>query len=138
MSINPLYKIIQTEELYGTNAIERNNDFSTKKELIKAMDNFFKNYACPNCDGHRMEGSIIVEIGEVEFFEEVWKKGFFGKKTLITQKFKSVWRVQHTYLKVSGFLSSAGRTLCKSCSWEERGAKGIRWLSINDIRSENF
>jgi len=137
MGINPIYKIIETQELYGNNAIEQNGDYSTKKELKSAMDSFLENYACPNCGGHRMAGSIIVEIGEVEFFEEVLKKGFFSKK-LITQKFKTIWRVYHTYLKPSGFLSSAGSIWCKSCSWEEKGAKGIRWLSIDDVRNGNF
>lgn len=137
MGINPEYKIIETEKLYGNNAIESNNDFSTKKELKSSMDNFFENYPCPNCGGQRMTGNLIVEINEVNFFQEVWKKSFFSKK-LVTEKFKSTWRVHSTYLKPSGFLSYAGRIWCQSCDWEEKGAKGIRWLSIDDIRSGNF
>jgi len=137
MGINPTYKIIETQKLYGNNAIGQNGDHSTLKELKSAMSKFLENYSCPNCGGHRVNGNLIVEIGEIEFFEEVWKKGFFGKK-LITNKFKTAWRVQSSYLKPSAFLSSAGRIWCKSCGWEEKGAKGIRWLSINDVRSGNF
>ena len=137
MGINPTYKIMERQRLYGSNAIEENQDMSTKKELITAMNNFFENYACPSCGGHRMRGNIIVEIAEIEFFREILKKGFFGKK-IVTEKFKTVWRVQHTYLKPSGFLSYAGRIWCQSCGWEEKGAKGIRWVSINDIRNGNF
>lgn len=137
MGISPEYKIIETERLHGNNAIENSSDFTTKKELKDSMEKFLDNYPCPNCGGQRVFGSIIVEICEVKFFQEVWKKGFFGKK-LVTEKFNSTWRVSSTYLRPSAFLSHAGEIWCKSCDWQEKGAKGIRWLSINDVRNGNF
>jgi predicted nucleic-acid-binding Zn-ribbon protein len=129
---------MEDEELYGNNAIDYNSDFSTMKELKESINNFFENYDCPSCGGHRMEGGIIVEIGISKFFHEVYKKKFWGGEELITKNFKDVWRIGSTYLKPSSFLNSAGRIYCKSCGWEEKGAKGIRWLSMHDIKNGNF
>jgi len=138
MPIYATYKVMKDEELYGNNAIDYNSDFPTMKELKKSIDTFFKNYDCPSCGGHRMEGNVIVEIGMSKFFHEVYKKKFWGGEKLITENFKNVWRIRRTYLKPSSFLSSAGSIYCKSCGWKEKGQKGIRWLSMNDIKNGNF
>ncbi len=98
----------------------------------------FKNYQCPNCGGHRIEGDkVVVEIGKVRFFKEVYKKGFWGGKH-VDKHDRDVFRVYNIYLEPSGFLSFAGYIRCKSCKWEQKGAKGIKWLSLNDIANGRF
>lgn len=139
MSISFTYEDKSTEEAHGSNAIETSNDFSSEKELKKTIKNLFKNYQCPSCGGHKMDGdNIIVEKGKIKFYQEVQKKGFFGGNKFVTKHERDIWRVYNIYLKPSGFLSFAGHIKCKSCKWEEKGQKGIRWLSMNDIRSGNF
>jgi predicted nucleic-acid-binding Zn-ribbon protein len=138
MGISFQYKDKPTEELYGNSAIEESGDFSSEKELKNTIKNIFKNYQCPSCGGHKMDGdNVIVEKGKVKFFKEVKKDGFFGSKYVNTHD-RDVWRVYNIYLKPSGFLSFAGYIKCKSCGWEEKGQKGVRWLSINDIQNGNF
>ena len=138
MSISFNYKDKPTEEAHGNNAKEGSNDFSSEKELKRTIKNLFKNYQCPSCGGHKMDGdSVIVEKGKVKFFQEVKKKGFFGSK-FVTKHNRDIWRVYNIYLKPSGFLSFAGYIRCKSCKWEEKGQKGVRWLSMNDIRNGSF
>jgi len=138
MGISFEYENRQTKELHGNNAIEENYDFSTEKELKKTIKRIFKNYQCPNCGGHKMDGNrLIVEIGKIKFFREVIEKGFFGSK-YVSKHDKDVWRIYNIYLKRSGFLTPAGFIRCKSCKWEEKGAKGIKWVSIDDVRNGRF
>jgi len=141
MGISFNYKEKADEEAHGVNAVAGSNDFSSKKELKQAVKTLFEKYQCPNCGGHRIEGNgVIVEIGKMKFFHEELKKGFFGSKH-VEKHIKDVWRVHNIYLELSGmfsFLSPAGYIRCKSCKWESKGGKGVRWLSINDIRKGNF
>ena len=138
MSISFYYKDKSTEELHGQNAVEGHNDFPSKKELKNTIKAIFKNYTCPKCGGHRIDGDkVVVEIGKVSMFKEEQKKGFFGSK-FVDKHEKDVYRVHNIYLESSGFLSSAGYLRCKSCKWEQKGAKGVKWLSLNDIANGRF
>lgn len=138
MGINYFYKEKDTEELHGNNAVVGNYDFNTKKELKARVKQVIKNYACPSCGGHRVDGDkLVVEIGKVRFYKETYKKGFFGGK--YTEKHqKDMFRIYGIYLQASGFLSFAGYLKCKSCGWEQKGAKGVQWLSLNDIANGRF
>ncbi len=138
MGISYSYKEEPVKELHGSNAIEERNDFQEKKELKKAIKIIFEEYECPNCGGHRISGNkVIVSIGKVKFFKEECKKGFFGKK-YVSRNYKDIFRVYSIYLEPSSFLNPAGYIKCKSCNWKEQGAKGVKWLSINDIANGRF
>ena len=138
MSISYSFKDMPVEELYGDLAIESSNDFSSMKELKQTIKDIFSEYACPNCGGHRVEGNkVIVEIGKIRMFKEVKKEGFFGSK-YVDKHDRDVYRIYNIYLEPSGFLSFAGYIQCKSCKWEEKGAKGIKWLSVNDITKGRY
>ena len=133
MGISFEYKEQSVEQAHGSNAFMTDNDFEDKKSLKAAIKEVFKHYQCPDCGGHRMTGSgVIVEFGKVKFFQEVEKKGLLGRKW-VTQHDRDVYRLYNIYLESSGFLSSAGYIRCKSCKWEQKGGKGIKWMSINDI-----
>lgn len=133
MGISFDYKEQETKEEHGSNAYLTDSDFANKKELKSTIKDLFKNYQCPNCGGHRMTGNgVIVEFGKVRFFQEVEKKGLFGSKW-VNEHDTDVYRLYNIYLEPSGFLSSAGYIRCKSCKWEQKGGKGIKWMSINDI-----
>ncbi|CAN2044177.1 conserved hypothetical protein [Candidatus Magnetomoraceae bacterium gMMP-1] len=133
MGINFHYKTRATEEKHGKNAIESSSDFSSKKDLKNAIKHAFNNFECPICGGHRMDSSkIIVEIGKVRFFKQVKKKGLFGSK-YVDKHDRNVYRIHRIYLEPSAFLSPAGYIRCKSCKWEEKGGKSLKWLSINDV-----
>lgn len=138
MGIRFRYEKKPTEEAHGNNAVERSCDFSSKKELKKAVKNGFENFQCPNCGGHRMESDkLVVEFGKVRFFKEVRKRGLFGfGKKYVEKHVRDVYRIHRIYLEprgALGFLTPAGYIRCKSCKWEEKGGKSVRWLSIDDV-----
>lgn len=134
MGISYSFEEKDTQKLYGSHAVDNSCDFSTKGALKKYIKEYFKNYTCPSCGGHQVDGEkIIVEIGKVKLFKEVKKGGFFGKSKFKNEHFKDSYRVYNIQIESSGFLKFAGYLRCKSCGWEQKGEKGVRWLSVNDI-----
>ena len=141
MGIHYRFEEQKIQEAHGSQAIAGSNDFSSKKEMKRAVKRLFKTYQCPNCGGHRTDGnSVVVKIGKVKLFKEKIKKGIFGKK-YVHKRVGDLWRVYDIYLESSGFLSilsPSGYIRCKSCNWQQKGGKGVRWLSVNDVMEGNF
>lgn len=138
MSISFNYDEKPSKEIYGNSHAGEGKDFSSMKELKIYIRSMFKSYTCPNCGGHKIDGDkIIVEIGKIRFFKEVEKKGFFGIK--YTNKHDGdIYRVFNIHLKPSGFLSFAGYIRCNSCKWEQKGKKGVRWVSVHDALNGKY
>lgn len=139
MGVSYSFEEKETQELHGNHSIDGDNDFSTKRALKKYVKGVFKNYSCPSCGGHRVDGErITVEIGKIKFFKEIKKNGFFRKVKFVNKHYKDSYRIYNIKIESGGFLKFAGYLRCKSCGWEQKGAKGVRWLSINDVMNGRF
>lgn len=141
MGIKFEYKEKDMKEVHGRTETRGNTDYNKKTELKKEIKNIFKNYECPNCGGHRVNGDgVVVEIGRVRFFREVKKKGMFGTK-YVDKHDRDVYRIYTIYLESDGFLSAAGYLRCKSCKWEQKGKKKtqvkLRIDSLNNASVES-
>ncbi|MEE9355657.1 MAG: hypothetical protein V3U75_08730 [Methylococcaceae bacterium] len=133
MSINYTFKQKGTEETFGHEAVVKNRDYGSMKELKKAVKASFKAFRCPNCGYHGVDGSgVVVEIGKVRFFREKEKKGFFGKK-YVSEHFRDVYRIYNIYLSSSFLTFFSGHLKCDTCKWKQHGGSNTTWLSINDI-----
>ncbi len=133
-SVSITFKDQKSAELYGHQAEVTDNDFASKSDLKDRVHQVFEHFECPNCGGHKVKGdNIIAEIGKVTMFEEVHKKGMFGKGKYVNEKSGTYWRLYNLYPQPSGILQSAGYLRCKDCKWELKGAKGVKWVSVNDI-----
>lgn len=138
MSISFSYEELDTEELHNSDAVELSGDFDNKRQLKKHIKSVMENFNCQSCGGHRLDGdNIIVEFCKIKLFGERVKRGFFGKKYVDDHQ-KSIYRVSNIYLRPGGFFSSAGYIRCKSCDWEQKGEKGVKWISYNDFTNGNF
>ena len=113
------------------NNTSTNYDFKNKRDLKKHIKNFKNNFTCPHCNSHRITGEgVIIEFSKVKFHREILKKFFFVKK-YTSENFKTIWRIQKTYLRPSRFFTSAGFLKCKTCGWNDTGS-GIKYISINE------
>lgn len=139
MSIRLDYEEQDVKEAHGVQAVMGDFDFSSKKELKELIENIFKNYQCPNCGGHQLNGKVNVKFGKVKFFQEELTKTFWGSKKYVNRHIKDVWRVYDVYLKIGGFFNPSGNIECKSCKWNISGTSSqVAWYSLNDIFSGNF
>ena len=126
MSIRFEYKEKAMEEIHGNKFSKASKEYSKKSELKKDIKSIMKNYECPKCGGHRINGErVVVEIGKVRLFREEKKEGIFRTK-YIEKHDRDIYQVYNVYLESGGFLSSAGYLRCKSCKWEQKGRKGTQ------------
>lgn len=125
----------------------RSVDFESKKSLKSAMSSLLKDFTCPSCGGHRVDGrGIYVSFGEIRVYSEKKKKNFFGKEYYDDVHVKTVWRIHEVGLtpgKKGGFFDSGigpGYLRCraKGCGWEKVAPihpkdRYVEWYSFNDI-----
>lgn len=138
-SVKVTFENQKAAELHGSQAEVLQNDFVSRSDLKDRVQQLLDRFECPNCGGHKVKGdNIVAEIGQVTMFREVQRKGFFGGNKFVNEKAGTYWRLYNLYPRPSGFLQSAGYLQCKDCKWEIKGAKGVKWVSINDVMNGNF
>ncbi len=121
------------------------SDFDSFRLLKKYLDNFFDNFECPECGGHKVTGSgVVVSYGKVHLFEIVESKGWFGGKKYKEKKYATVWRLHGYRIR-----NAAGRCLinmfglgepgpgklqcnARGCEWMIKGTRGGT-MSVSDI-----
>ena len=135
MGVSFSLKYTGTRELYNDQAFETHLDYESDSRLRAGMTRFFSDFSCPNCGGHKIDGSgVIVKYGEVKLYREVQKKGFFGGTSWENKHWKTTRRVEDLELENGGFLSSAGYLKCRDCKWRiQGGSSSVEWISIRDL-----
>jgi len=132
MAISWEYDEGKEQELYGKQAYDTDQDFSSKSEGKKHINGMFNLYECNNCGGRNVDGSgVQVEIRRVKMFKQHERKKFFGGTKFVDEHWKTIWRVGGVKLKPGGFFGGAGVITCRSCKTKVKGVSAFwgQWAS---------